>query len=151
MKNVKYTSKSAEQTEQLGFAIGHKLASGSVLALSGPLGAGKTVLTKGIARGVGIKTVVTSPSFTMVSEHTGKLSLRHIDLYRTGSDEELELFGFTELTSGDGVTVIEWAEKGEHFLPEETISITIELSADGTREIEIHDPAGLVGGELDKP
>ena len=137
-------STSVEQTREIGRRLGTVLEPGSVIALSGPLGAGKTALTKGIADGLGVASTVTSPSFTIVVEHEGRIPLRHIDLYRTGSDEELELFGFDELTSKDCVTVIEWGEKAASFLDEDHVSISIDIAPEGVRKLTINAPSAVM-------
>lgn len=87
------------------------LAAGSVVALEGLLGAGKTTFVKGIAEALGIDEQITSPTFTIVSEYLGVLPLYHIDLYRIGSSEEIELLGLEELVYGKGISVVEWADK----------------------------------------
>ena len=138
-------SKSAEYTQEIGRRLGATMGPGSVIALSGPLGAGKTVFTKGIASGLGVVSTITSPSFTIVVDHEGRIPLRHIDLYRTGSDEELELFGFDELTSQDCVTVIEWGEKAVSFLDENHVSVSIDIAPEGTRRLAIHAPGAVLG------
>lgn len=142
---MKYITETAEQTKELGKRLGEKVGPGTVVALNGPLGAGKTVLTKGLAQGLDVASTVTSPSFTIIVEHEGRIPLRHIDLYRTGSDEELELFGFGELTSGDCVTVIEWGEKAATFLDEDHILISFSILPDGKREIDVSGPTDVLG------
>ena len=132
-----------DQTEDIGRRIGELLLPGAVVVLQGPLGSGKTVVAKGIAKGLGITSRITSPSFTVAVEYTGEIPFRHIDLYRTGSDEELELLGFGDLTSDDAVTVVEWGEKADHFLPEDHYHVSISLLPDGKRSIDISGPAGL--------
>lgn len=143
-----FTSENAEQTEHFGRLLGASLKPGAVVSLQGPLGAGKTVLTKGIAKGLGISATITSPSFTIAVEHAGPVPLLHIDLYRTGSDEELELLGFDELTSGDGVAVIEWGEKAAHFLGNDYLQLTISIQRGGIREITLTDPTGTIPDSL---
>jgi tRNA threonylcarbamoyladenosine biosynthesis protein TsaE len=108
-----------------------------VIALSGPLGSGKTVFTKGIAKSLGITEEITSPTYTIVSEYSGDLILYHMDLYRTETDFELEHLGINEFLFGQGVTVIEWSEKAAAFLPEETIFVTIKIQDNETRSIHI--------------
>ena len=137
-------SESAEQTEAFGRRLGAVLEPGAVVALQGPLGAGKTVLTKGIAKGLGITTTITSPSFMIAVEHPGTIPLLHIDLYRTGSDEELELLGFDELTSGNGVAVIEWGDKAAHLLGRDYVQLTITIQPGGVREIILTDTGGSI-------
>ncbi len=137
-KEVKtlYTE-SAEQTEELGSTIAKRLKKGSVVALYGELGAGKTTLVKGMAKGLGIKGYVKSPSFTIVHIYRGgRLPLYHIDLYRIAPDEA-DTFELEEYIWSDGVCVIEWAEKVKELLPEDTIYINITHEGDDRRKIEI--------------
>jgi tRNA threonylcarbamoyladenosine biosynthesis protein TsaE len=131
------TSSSPGETEDIGFRIGRALAAGAVLALIGPLGAGKTCLVKGIARGLGITDTITSPSFTLVSEYSGPrdLTLYHIDLYRLVSEQELTDIGLEELVNGRAVCVIEWGEKAAAFLPPDAISLRIEIGPDLRRTL----------------
>lgn len=107
-----------------------------MLALSGPLGAGKTAFAKGIAKGLAVQEEVTSPTFTIVSEYSGRLSLWHADLYRIGSAEELELLGFDDLISNEGVTIIEWPEKASK-LPADAIRVSLSICEDDTRRITV--------------
>jgi tRNA threonylcarbamoyladenosine biosynthesis protein TsaE len=130
-------SRNAEQTIELGKKIAEKLTKGSVVALHGPLGSGKTTLVKGIAAGLGIEESVTSPSFTLISEYEGRLCLYHMDLYRIDSMDEFELLGAEELMYDEGVTIIEWAEKIEEILPENRIGVTFDMEAGGVRKISI--------------
>lgn len=110
----------------LGKRLGRLLSPGTVLALHGGLGAGKTTFTKGLSTGLGLADEVHSPTFTLVHEHRGTNNLYHIDLYRLdGNEDELETIGFEEYLESDGVTVIEWAEKAQTFLPSERIDIDI--------------------------
>ncbi len=129
-------SEDEETTERIGTAIAVRLDRGSVVGIGGPLGAGKTVLVRGIAKGLDISEPVCSPSFTLVAEYEGTLPLVHIDLYRTGSSEELELIGIEELLSRDAVIVLEWAEKASGYLPDDSIRIRMEIT-DRARRIEI--------------
>src|SRR6516164_7911193 len=107
-----FESHSAAETESLGEQWGHEAKSGLVIALSGDLGAGKTQLVKGIARGLGISTRVHSPTFTLVNIYTGvRLTLYHLDLYRLETLEQILSAGLEEYLKPDGVAVVEWAER----------------------------------------
>ena len=129
-----FTSNSPAETEAIGELIARTLVPGSIVVLKGMIGSGKTVLVKGMARALGIAEAITSPSFTIAAEYRGDMLLRHIDLYRTGSDEELELLGFDELTDGPAVAVIEWGEKAAHFLRQPDVTVEFQIQ-DGERRI----------------
>lgn len=106
-------SESVERTRRLGAILGGLLARGDVVLLHGELGAGKTAFTQGIGRGLGVTAMVNSPTFTILKEYAGRLPLYHFDLYRIEDPGELESLGFADYFAGDGVSVIEWAERGE--------------------------------------
>lgn len=133
MKQV--ISRSADETIAFGELLASKLSPGAVLTLHGPLGSGKTTLAKGIARHLDIAEDVTSPSFTLISEYEGRLHLYHMDLYRIDSLEEFEMLGAEELMYGEGITLIEWAEKIRELLPQNRISVVFTLNDDGSRSI----------------
>lgn len=123
-------------------ALGQRLAvdfvPGTVLALTGDLGAGKTSLVKGIALGLGIHEPITSPTFTLIQEHpNGRLPLYHIDLYRLDSIQQILAIGIEDYLAGNGVTVIEWAEKITSLLPAGVRRIHIEFVNDTTRRFTI--------------
>lgn len=129
----KITTDSEEETMKLASMLSVLLNPGDVITLEGNLGAGKTMFTKGIATGLGVKRVVTSPTFTIVKEYDGVLPLYHMDAYRLeGSDEDI---GFDEYFSGDGISVVEWAQFIEDYLPEDYLEIEIKHVTDNTREI----------------
>ncbi|MDH4265801.1 MAG: tRNA (adenosine(37)-N6)-threonylcarbamoyltransferase complex ATPase subunit type 1 TsaE [Deltaproteobacteria bacterium] len=121
-------TKSPEQTMHLGRICGELLTQGSVIALMGDLGTGKTVFVKGVAKGVGVadEGEVTSPSFVLVNEYQGRFPVYHVDLYRLHNAEEVEDLGWEELTCPPGVTLIEWAEKVLQLLPEERTEVHLE-------------------------
>ncbi len=106
------------------------------MALEGPLGAGKTTLAKGIAEALEIEEAITSPTFTIVSEYLGKLPLYHIDLYRVGSSEEIELLGLEELIYGDGVSVVEWSDKAPELFVN-PLRIALEITGPATRSVRV--------------
>jgi tRNA threonylcarbamoyladenosine biosynthesis protein TsaE len=137
---AEFFSASPEETIALGERIARLLGPGSVVALRGGLGAGKTCLAKGIARGLGVEETVTSPTYTIVSEYRGSLPFYHIDAYRLAGDEDFESLGGRELLYGGGVAVIEWSERIPQSLPGNTIFIEISLSAGQRRGFRIFGP-----------
>jgi tRNA threonylcarbamoyladenosine biosynthesis protein TsaE len=137
-----YRTETPDRTIRLGLEIGRQLPPGSVVALHGPLGAGKTTLVKGIARSLNIEEAVTSPSFTLISEYEGNregipITLYHIDLYRISHPQEIEDLGMEEILNGEGICVIEWAEKAEEFLPESTVRVEIVIGDREKRQIKV--------------
>ena len=143
---MEFLTQSAEETFAVGEKIGKNAAPGLVIAFYGDLGAGKTVMTKGIARGLGIQGMITSPTFTILqTAEDGRLPLHHLDVYRIEDPDEMEEIGLDDCIYGGGVTVIEWAERIEELLPKETVRITIERTTENAdaRRIRIdHAPAG---------
>ena len=141
MAKETFESKSAEETEFIGRELAGTLKAGDVVTLTGELGAGKTTLTKGIAKGLGIDGYVKSPSYTLINVYeSGRLPLYHIDLYRVEGMVDLEGLGLEEYIYADGVSVIEWAERlssDRDLLPEGTIEVTISHIEGDTRRIEI--------------
>jgi len=131
---VKETS-SAKETTSLGQRIGSQLSSGDILALSGPLGAGKTTLIQGIAQGLEVKDYVTSPTFILINEYQGRLPFYHIDLYRLEDPAQIEELGLFEYFEKDGVVVIEWAERLGDLLPEGAKQIKLEVTGEDKRKI----------------
>ena len=130
---------SDEETLLAGEEFSRTLKEGDVVALNGDLGAGKTVFVKGIAKGLHIADIVTSPTFTILREYKGSLPLYHFDVYRISDPEEMFEIGFSEYLDGTGVSVIEWAEKVKELLPERTIQVLIKKNGNNKREIIIHD------------
>lgn len=128
---------SRNETILLGERIGKSLKAGDIVALSGELGAGKTTLIQGIAKGLGIRDWVTSPTFTIINEFKGRIDLYHVDLYRIDRIEDALDVEIEEYFTKGGVTVIEWAEKIKPLLPEKTIEIDIDIISDNKRKIEI--------------
>jgi len=120
-------TKSPEDTVRLGRILGKMLDQGMVVALSGGLGAGKTLLVKGIAGGLGVEDEgeVASPSFVLVNEYSGRFPVYHVDLYRLENPFEVEDLGWEEFFSGSGVTLVEWADKIPLVLPEERIEVQL--------------------------
>lgn len=127
MKRMTYTSSCAEDTFEIGKALAEQAQPGQIFALSGDLGTGKTVFAKGFARGLGIDEPVSSPTFTILQIYEeGRLPLYHFDVYRIEDPEEMEEVGLDEYLEGDGVCLIEWAERIEDMLPAEYGRITLE-------------------------
>ncbi len=130
---------SSEQTLAIGQRIGEAIKPGDIIALKGDLGAGKTVLTKGIALALNIKEDVTSPTYNIVCEYSGSMALNHMDLYRIEGIEEFEMLGVDDLMFSDGLTVIEWSERITEYLPDNHITISITRnSEDESRLIKLH-------------
>jgi len=130
----------SNDTEELGNLLGQLLAPGDVVALIGELGTGKTCFTRGIARGLGIdkRIQVVSPSFTIINEYDGPLPLYHFDFYRIETTAQMLGLGYEEYFFGTGITVIEWGEKVQEFLPDEHITVHFCYQEDEeSREIKI--------------
>ncbi|MDD2296619.1 MAG: tRNA (adenosine(37)-N6)-threonylcarbamoyltransferase complex ATPase subunit type 1 TsaE [Sphaerochaetaceae bacterium] len=137
VKQHHVTCTSEEETKEVGRQLGKIATSGTVVSLRGPLGAGKTIIAKGIAEALGITEAIVSPTFTLVQEYEGRLPMHHLDLYRIDGIEDFEGIGGEELLYSAGITVIEWSEKIEELLPSETIRVTLQIQKDGSREIAI--------------
>jgi len=134
--SISYTSPSVKKTMWLGRQLGVLLGEGDVIALIGDLGGGKTWFAKGIALGLGIDAdSIVSPTFTLVNEYQGAYPLYHIDLYRLSTRSDIVALGLEEYLPGNGVTVIEWADRWPDELPEETIHIELSIVDDHTREL----------------
>lgn len=132
--------RSYEETIELGRTIGLNAKPGDIFCLTGDLGTGKTILSKGIALGLGISDDITSPTFTIVNSYEGDKTFYHFDVYRINDISEMNDLGFEDMIYGDGVSVIEWAELVKNLIPSNAIWITIEkdLSIDENyRKIDI--------------
>ena len=130
-------SSNAQATREVGFGIGRELKSGDVVAVEGPLGAGKTVFVQGVAGALGITEAVGSPTFTIISEYRGEMTLYHMDLYRLNSPQEFAFLGVEEILEGSGVTVVEWSDKAGDELPERAIRVNITIDDNGERLIRV--------------
>ena len=125
----------AEETARLGMEIAAELGDGSVVSLEGPLGAGKTQLTKGIVRGLGCGVEVSSPSFAILHEYEGgRLPVHHFDFYRLEHAGELNTTGYDDCLA-EGVTIVEWGDKFPEMLPAGTLRIRLEILPEGGRRI----------------
>ncbi|MDE0041729.1 MAG: tRNA (adenosine(37)-N6)-threonylcarbamoyltransferase complex ATPase subunit type 1 TsaE [Candidatus Poribacteria bacterium] len=138
MKDI-FQTHSPEETQTIGKQIGASLKIGDVIALVGDLGAGKTCLTQGIARGIGIASheVVNSPSYTLINEYAGEIPIYHIDLYRLEHHGEIVDLGLEEYLEGNGICIIEWADRMTNLLPANHIQITMTWVNESTRIIEL--------------
>lgn len=135
---VEFVTHSERETVELGSKMGRLLDAGDIVLLYGNLGAGKTVLARGIALGIGAtRDTVTSPTYTLMHRYEGKVPIFHFDLYRlSGPDDVLDL-GYEEFFYGDGVTIVEWPERLEYLCPEEYVRVNIEFAGDGKRKITV--------------
>lgn len=129
--------KDSEATEKLGKLLGSKVQEGDVICLTGDLGAGKTLLSQGVAVALGVPAEeVTSPTFTIMNIYEGtEIEIHHFDLYRLNRPEELEDIGFDEYCGGEGITLIEWAELFPDSLPEEYLQITLLHAGTGRKAV----------------
>ncbi len=134
---MKLQSSSDQETREIGRRLGKRLNAGDVVCLYGDLGAGKTVMVKGIASSLGIdERDITSASFTIIAEYNAAMPFYHIDLYRV-TPAELPELGLQEYLGGRGIAVIEWAERAEGEFPDNSIRVDLRYVEDHTREIEI--------------
>jgi len=124
---------SPAESRALGRALGERLGPGSLVALVGDLGAGKTVLVQGIARGAGYDGCVSSPSFVIMNEYEGRLPIYHVDLYRISDPNSLYDLGYREVFWSEGVTLVEWADRALEFLPETRLDLAIEFAGPTSR------------------
>jgi len=130
-------SRSPEETQAFGERLGARLVAGSVVACTGELGAGKTCFLQGLARGLGVTGDVTSPTFVLVNQYRGRVPIHHVDAYRTNSMTELMDLGLNEMLGGEGVTIVEWADKLTPLLLPDTIHVHIAGVGDEPRTITI--------------
>lgn len=133
-----FITKSFAETMELGRRLGGLLRPGDVVALRGPLGGGKTCFSKGVALGLGVSSAdeIVSPTFVLIQESQGRIPFFHIDLYRIEKWSEIEDLGLEEYWSRGGVSLVEWAERAEPFLPKKTIWITFEILGENERHID---------------
>ena len=137
MKELTLETESPEATMALGRRIGTLIECPLAIALTGELGAGKTVLMKGICQGLGVWELVTSPSFIIVNEYEGRLPVHHVDLYRIETEVEIETTGLDDLLRQDGVTVIEWAERAAGRIPPPVLEVFFEHTGETRRKIRM--------------
>jgi tRNA threonylcarbamoyladenosine biosynthesis protein TsaE len=136
--NVDLYSSCEEDTLGIARALGSVLRPGDVVALTGELGAGKTVFCKGVGEALGIPADrIVSPSFTIATEHRGALPFHHVDVYRLSSEREAADIGLEEILNGDGVSVVEWAEKIDAMLPISCIKVKFTILNGGGRRLSV--------------
>lgn len=131
-------TRDADETERLGDAIGAVIDRGACLCLTGPLGAGKTVLVRGLCRGLGAEDPVTSPTFILMESFEGRLPIVHIDLYRLEHEREVEDLGVYDLIESETVVIAEWGERSPALLEEADIEIRIEPGEGSERTIFVY-------------
>jgi tRNA threonylcarbamoyladenosine biosynthesis protein TsaE len=137
VETCQVVTENAEETKALGERLSHRLSPGDLVAMFGDLGSGKTTLVQGICRGLGVSGVVNSPSFTIVNEYRGRVPVYHLDCYRLAGVEDLLGLGYEEYFFGDGVCLIEWAEKAGDLLPGRRIDVLLKREGAQRRKITI--------------
>lgn len=142
--------RSARETRALGRALGRAVGPGAVIALTGPLGAGKTTLAQGLAAGLGVRASrVRSPTFSVLDEHQGRIPFHHADFYRLADGDEMEGIGLSELLGGEGVSAVEWADLFPQEIPAGAIWVHLDHVASGGRVAELRGPGGAWAGAVD--
>ncbi len=145
---MEFITHSPEETEKIGEALAKSLQPGTILAYRGDLGAGKTAFTRGLARGLGCKETVTSPTYTIVNEYLGgRLPLFHFDMYRLASSDDLWDIGWEDYLDREGVCAVEWSENVQDAM-EDAITVTIEKLGESTRRITIEGGQGYADFSL---
>ena len=133
---------SPEETQALGQGLGATLKPGSVVAFRGDLGSGKTCMIQGICQAFQVHDYVTSPTFILINEYGGKraerlFSIYHFDLYRLSGEDDLEGLGAEEYFYGDGICLVEWAERAGELLPENRVDVALEYGGEKLRQITV--------------
>ena len=137
--DLRILTNNPEETQAVGRVLGENAQPGDIFLLSGPLGAGKTCLTQGIAMGLDVAGYVRSPTFVLMTRYRGRLPLHHIDLYRLGGPEEVWDLGLEEQLFGDGVCVIEWADRALDLFPAQSLGVSLDYKGAGDqRTISFH-------------
>ena len=137
MKIYTFNSATTAATRRIGQTIGKELQPGDIILLAGPLGAGKTTLVQGIAKGLGVSGNVMSPTFVLMRELAGRLTLYHFDLYRLEKMPEVSDLGLDDYLYGEGATVIEWADRAESLWPEDHLRIHLEYAGAKARKLKM--------------
>ena len=138
--SIHILSNGPEETRSIGRLVGESAQAGDVFLLTGPLGAGKTCLTQGIAEGLGVQGYVRSPTFVLTTQYEGRLRLYHLDLYRIDAPLEAWDLGLDEQLFGEGVCVVEWADRAPDIFPEESLWVSLDHAGRGDeRTLEFSD------------
>lgn len=145
-KERQYPTRSEEETFAIGRKLGEMAQPGQIFCLEGDLGTGKTVLAKGMARGLGVTDDVVSPTFTIVHEYKGRLPFYHFDIYRLEDEDELDEVGWNDYIGSDGVVLIEWADQVQEAMPEDAVWIRIQKDLDKGVDYRL---ITISGGEKD--
>ena len=140
------STRSTEETRQVAAALAAIVEPGDLVLLVGDLGAGKTAFAGGLVHALGVSEPVPSPTFALAREYHGRLPVYHVDAYRTTSLTELVDLGLEEMLHGDGVTIVEWADKLLPLLPARAVTVTISGLGDEPREIDLSGPAEILAG-----
>ncbi len=127
----------ADATAACGEALASAVARGDVVVLTGDLGAGKTQVTKGLGRGLGVREPVTSPTFNILLVHEGRIPLYHLDLYRLERPEELDDIDYFATLEGDGVSVVEWGDRFAESVPNDGVLVALHITGDTARRLEV--------------
>lgn len=144
-RSVQVVTRSADETEAVGRRLGARLQPGDVVALVGPLGAGKTVLARGIAEGAGARGHIASPSFVLVRNYEGPTRVHHADLYRIERSADVADLGLDEMVDAGGILIVEWADRAGGLLPTPHIGVEIAFGpAETVRVLELVAPGGRV-------
>ncbi|OGF46786.1 MAG: tRNA (adenosine(37)-N6)-threonylcarbamoyltransferase complex ATPase subunit type 1 TsaE [Candidatus Firestonebacteria bacterium RIFOXYA2_FULL_40_8] len=137
---ILHKTKSQAETVKLGEKLGKSLKPGSIVALTGNLGAGKTYLTKGIVKGLGLKSAVRSPTFVIMNIYPGKIPVFHFDCYRLKDETDMEKLGYEEYFYGEGITIIEWADRIPGIIPKTAVKVEFRIGKDNVRKISVNVP-----------
>ncbi len=145
MKSCKFISNSENETLKIAENLAKKIAYPTIITLSGDLGAGKTVFSRGFAKGLGVEETVNSPTFPIVQEYpTPHGTLYHMDLYRISNDEEAQAFGIEDfLNNSSAISLIEWSERLKWLLPQNIITVEISHISENSRQITLNYPTDL--------
>jgi len=138
---VTLLSQGVESTHEIGRIIGRHLKKGDVILLNGDLGSGKTCITQGLIQGIGSEDIARSPTFVIIAEYAAVMPIYHIDLYRLEEFEQVDDLQLDEYLYGDGICIVEWANRASHAFPDNTLSIRFESLDDTTRVLELTIPS----------